>query len=284
LIKFNKITIIGVGLIGASFAYALKAKKSVEKIIGYGRNETNLLYAKNEGLIDDYCLDIIEACNQSDLIFLSTPIGTFKDIIDTIKSSLKQHTIITDAGSVKGQLVHDIESSLSEDIFFVGSHPIAGSHKSGAKNYDKNLFYNSLCIITPTKKTHKESFNKIYELWKGIGCRIEILDPFEHDHIYNLVSHMPHLLSFCLVNTVFESNKKAFDFAGKGFKDMSRLAGSSPEIWRDIIIYNKDNVLKSLDTLQGHLQMVKAIISRDDISSLEDYFRKATEIYNKNAL
>ncbi|MCX8069696.1 MAG: prephenate dehydrogenase [Thermodesulfovibrionales bacterium] len=273
MIKYQQVTIVGVGLIGASLSYALKQINCVSKIIGYGRNEQNLIYAKDEGLIDSYYLDLKRACSQSDLIILSTPVGTFLDIIKEIRSDIQKDCIITDAGSVKGKLVYDIEDLMPSGVSFVGSHPIAGSHKSGAIHYEKKLFSNSLCIITPTCNTNQQALEKIIDLWKAIGCRIELLDPYVHDEIYNLVSHMPHLLSYCLVRTVFDAKAEALNFAGKGFKDMTRLAESSPEIWRDIIFYNKDNVIKSLELLKNQLNTVETMINQNNISALEDYFK-----------
>lgn len=275
--QYQRVTIIGVGLIGASLAYALKNRGCASYIIGYGRNEKNLIYARDEGLIDYYSSDINDACHNSDLIVLATPVGTFLDIIGKIIPNLKKGCIITDVGSVKGKLVYEIEGLIPDGINFIGSHPIAGSHNSGAIYYDKNLFNDSLCIITPTDNSDKKILNDIIELWKNVGCRTHLLDPFVHDEIYNLVSHMPHLLSYCLVKTVFDSKSEALNYAGKGFKDMSRLAESSPEIWKDIILYNKDNVLKSVQSLKNQLSIVEKIINENDESALKEYFKNARD-------
>jgi prephenate dehydrogenase len=275
---FNKAAVLGTGLIGASFALALREKNLCKTICGYGRKEENLKRAKERGIIDEYSLDAAKACEDADFVLLAVPVGLFGEIAAKIKGALKKGAIITDVGSVKGRLVNELESLMPQGVFYVGSHPIAGSDKSGIDDARPDLFHNARCIITPTERSDESAKKKITSLWEGLGAKAEIMDPMKHDEIYAVVSHFPHVIAYAIVNTVGEINSKYIEYAGKGFKDTTRIALSSPEMWRDISLFNKDNIVKAIDIFRKNLDKIEDMLDSSDASKLEDEFAKAQSL------
>ena len=272
---FEKITILGVGLIGASFALAMKQHGLCNQVIGYGRMEENLRRAEEKKIIDTFELDPAKACDGSDLIVFATPVGIFLDIAEKVRDSLKHDAIVTDVGSVKGKLVHDMEALMPEGIFFVGGHPIAGSDRSGINAAAAEIFHNAKCIITPTGQTDKDALEKVIAIWKAFGSIIKIIDPDEHDRIYAAVSHLPHLIAYEIVNTVADINASYLEFSGQGFKDTTRIASSHPELWRDICILNKDYLLEYVEIFKNNLDRVSQYLRAHDSESLQRDFKKA---------
>jgi len=278
---FSKVSIIGVGLLGASFALALREKGLCKTIIGYGRSEENLKRAKERGIIDDYSLDVRNACEDSDLILLSTPVGAFKDIAERIKDTLKRGAIITDVGSVKGRLVHELELLMPDGAHYIGSHPIAGSDKSGIDDARADLFNNARCIITPTEKSDESAKREIISIWGAVGAKVEMMDPFTHDEIYAAVSHFPHIIAYSIVNTVGDVDSKYIGYAGKGFKDTTRIALSSPEMWRDISIFNKENLMKMMDVFRENLDKITKCLMENNAPCIEEEFLRAQTLRKK---
>lgn len=274
-LHFNKVTILGVGLIGASFALAIRKYRLCNEVVGCGRSVENLQKAKNKGIIDSFTLDHTKACKDSDLILFATPVGSFIDIAKTIQDSLKSGIIVTDVGSVKGRLVCDMEALMPEGVHFVGGHPIAGSNKSGIDDARADLFNNAKCIITPAEKTDRNALEKVTAIWKTFGSIVELLSPDEHDRIYASVSHLPHLLAYAIVNTVADIDSSYLKFSGQGFMDTTRIASSSPELWRDICILNKDNLLGYIEIFKNNLERLSQYLRVSDSESLEREFKKA---------
>lgn len=277
-IFFNKVTIIGVGLLGASFALALREKGLCETICGYGRKEENLKRAKERGIIDEYSLDAGKMCEGADLILLSTPVGVFKEIVQKITPSLKIGAIVVDVGSVKGWLVYELESLMPEKVYYIGSHPIAGSDKSGIDDARADLFNSARCIITPTENSDESAMEKVISIWSAVNAKVELMDPFRHDEIYAVVSHFPHIVAYAIVNTVGDINSGYIDYAGQGFKDTTRIALSSPELWRDIVIYNRKNLIRLIDTFIGNLEKMKGLLENADAEGIREEFSKAQEL------
>lgn len=274
-IFFDRVTIIGVGLIGASLALSLRHNNLCGTIIGFGRKEENLSRAKKRGIIDDYSLDVKQACHDSDLIVLATPVSVFEGIIKSIKDIIKKGCLVTDVGSVKGMLVYQIESMIPEGAFYIGSHPIAGSDKSGIDDAKPDLFESALCVITPTENSDTESLRKIAVFWEGIGAKVKFMDPYKHDEIYGAVSHLPHVVAYALVNTIGDIDSGFIEYAGQGFKDTTRIALSSPEMWRDIVLQNRENLLRFLDIFIENIEKTKRYIQDMDTDSLKEEFSKA---------
>jgi prephenate dehydrogenase len=272
---FHKATILGVGFIGASLALALKKYGLCDTIIGYGRTQANLMRAQEKTIIDSFELDPAKACDDSDLIVFATPVGVFIDIAKQISYVLKRNAIVTDVGSVKGNLVREMEGLLSPQGFFVGGHPIAGSDRSGIDTASAQIFTKAPCIITPTHNTDRNALETIIAMWRTLGCLVTLVEPEEHDRIYAAVSHLPHLLAYEIVNTVADINSLYLTFSGQGFKDTTRIASSHPELWRDICMHNRDNLLAYIEIYKKNLDRVSRYLSTDDAESLNRDFERA---------
>ncbi len=278
---FNKVTIIGVGLIGASCALALRGRGLCGTVCGYGRTEANLSQAKERGIIDEYTLEPAKACEHADLVILSTPVGLFKKLLNDVRGVLKVNTLVTDVGSIKGPLVPELEALMPEGVHYVGSHPIAGSDRSGIAYARADLFEGAQCIVTPTTRSDDKAVRKIISIWELFGGNVEIIDPMLHDDIYAAVSHLPHLIAYALVNTVDGSNTEYLKYAGPGFKDTTRIALSSPELWRDIALLNGDNLIALIERFGSNLDLIASMIKNADAAGLEQEFSKARELRKK---
>jgi prephenate dehydrogenase len=274
-IFFEKITIIGVGLIGASFALGVKHYGLCRTVVGHGRKEENLRQAKEKNIIDAYELDPAKACDGADLVVFAAPVGIFIDIAKKIRGSLKKGAVVTDVGSVKGRLVRDLETLIPDGVFFVGGHPIAGGDRSGIDTASAEIFHNAQCILTPTKHTDGHALEKVTGMWETLGSVVKIIGPDEHDRIYAAMSHLPHLIAYELVNTVADIDRAYFTFSGQGFKDTTRIASSHHELWRDICLLNKDNLLEYVEIFKSNLDRVSQYLRAHDAESLERDFEKA---------
>jgi|SRR5208283_372120 len=278
---FKNVTIIGVGLIGASCALALKGRGLCGTVHGYGRKEANLKQAKELGIIDEYSLEITKACEDADLVILSTPVGLFRNIVLEMRDVLKNDTLVTDVGSVKGPLVNELEELMPEGVHYIGSHPIAGSDRSGILTARADLFDGVRCIITPTSRSEESSVRQITTLWESCGGKVEIMDPILHDEIYAAVSHLPHLIAYALVNTVDDINAEYLNYAGSGFKDTTRIALSSPELWRDISLLNGNNLIALIERFGNNLNVIASLIRNAEAAGLEHEFSKARTLREK---
>lgn len=265
---FKNTVIIGVGAIGASFAHSVKRLGLTEKVYGYGRSEEALKKAKERGIIDDYGLNIETLCTDADLVILSSPVGTFIDIVKSFVGFLKKGAIVTDAGSVKGSLVYEIEQIMPDGIYFVGVHPMAGTEQSGIDAINTTLFEGANVIITPTKNTNTDALKSINELWTKIGAKIKILTPEEHDQIISSISHLPHIIAYALVNAVCDIGKDNLNYCSTGFLDTTRIAMGSPAMWRDIFFCNKKNILKHIEIFKKNLDEMAALLESDDSEGL----------------
>src|SRR5271169_139320 len=278
---FDNVTIIGVGLIGASCALALKKQGLCGTICGYGRKEANLKKAVKLGIINEYNLKIGKACEHADLVVLATPVGLFKNILHEIRNILKEKTLVTDVGSIKGPLVHELESLMHEGSHYIGSHPIAGSDNSGIAHARADLFEQARCIVTPTARSDKKAQQKIISMWESCGGNVEIMDPMLHDEIYAAVSHLPHLIAYALVNAVDDSGSGYLKYAGPGFKDTTRIALSSPELWRDISLLNGNNLIALIERFGNNLRVMASLIRNADAAGLDREFSKARSLRKK---
>jgi len=275
--NFNKITIIGVGLIGSSFALALKKRGFKGSITGVGRREEYLARAKEKGIIDLYTTVYEEGVIDADLIVLASPVGQFEQIINKIRSSIKKGAIVTDVGSVKADIIKKVEPMMPEGVSFVGGHPIAGKECPGLDAATPDLFKNAQCIITPTTRTDKDAQDRVMALWKSVEARTVLMSPEEHDRIFAAVSHLPHVVAYALVNSITEMKDGILDNGGKGLKDMTRIALSPTELWRDICACNQKEILESLKIFSSSLSGMIKFIEASDWNGLEKEFRRAKE-------
>lgn len=272
----KKVCIIGVGLIGASFAKAIIATKQAEKIIGFDKNIKNLKIAKDMNIIHDYTDNIKDAIYMADLILIATPASSFKDIFKDIKPHLHKFSIITDVCSIKGSVIKDIELIFGEvPENFIPTHPIAGKEKSGVMASDGNLFTNKKIIITPVVSTSNKLLSKVEKIWLNIGASIEIMNFNTHDKLLSLTSHLPHMLAFSIVNYIISQNNKAMDYAAGGFADFSRIASSDALMWRDICIGNKDLIANNIKGYIETLNNLLYLIENNEIEQIENFFLQA---------
>ncbi len=276
-INFKHISIIGVGLMGGSLAMALKAKGFKGKITGIGRNRKNLTKAKRLGIIDDYTTEFNEGVKNADLIVLAVPVGQFEAILKNIRQNLKNGATVTDVGSVKAQIVKRLEPLMPKDVYFVGAHPIAGKECSGVTCASANLYQNARCIITPCPHTNNAALKKVVTLWKTVGAKTMLMNPEEHDVIFSAVSHLPHVVAYALVNGILKVDEAILHHGGKGLRDMTRIAKSPAELWRDICSHNKKNILRSLKMFSSSISNITKLIERSDWQGLEKEFIKARE-------
>ena len=273
-IGFNNIAIIGVGLIGSSFALSLRKHGFEGTITGIGRNRDNLIRAKKLSIISNWTSSHESGVEDADLILLASPVDKFKGIIEKIQPNIKRGAIVTDVGSVKADIVSSLEPLMPEEVFFVGSHPIAGKETSGISAASKDLFHNAKCIITPGPNTDREAFKKVRRLWEALGSETVVMSPEEHDFIFAAVSHLPHVVAYSLVNSIMEMDSNILYFGGKGLKDMTRIALSSPDLWQGICSFNRENLLKSLRYFSTSITKITDFIEASDWEGLQKEFRK----------
>lgn len=274
---FKKIAIIGVGLMGSSFALALKKRGFTGTITGVGRSENNLIAAKKAGIIDDYSTVHADGIKDADLILLATPVGGFKSIVEDIKQNIKQGAIVTDLGSVKADIIEKVEPLMPEGVYFVGGHPITGKECSGISAADADLYNNARCIITPGPDTNKEALNTVIKLWESVGANTMIMTPDEHDLIFAAVSHLPHVVAYALVNSILDVKNDILGDGGRGLKDMTRIALSPTVLWRDICESNKEHILTTLRSFTYSLSKMAKFMEEDDWDALEAEFLRAKE-------
>ena len=284
---FQKVTIIGVGLLGASLAKACKGRGLVDEITGYGRNCENLRKAKDLKIIDHYSGDLSEAVSDADLVVLCTPVSTIVPLIQSLVSQVQPGTIITDVGSVKESVVHSADKLMPEGIFFVGSHPIAGGENSGLESSTASLYQDAKCIVTPTEKTDTTALKKISALWHALGMNVISLSAEEHDFIFGAVSHLPHIVAYALMNTLgglkTPNNLEVTGFSGAGLRDITRIASSDPVMWRDICLSNRNHSLSLINRFQNKLEEIRNTIERGDGQKLEKEFVAANK-YRLNVI
>jgi len=284
--SLNKISIVGVGLIGGSLGLALKEKKPNFKIVGIDKQEI-IEKAITRGAIDEGTVDIEEGIKEADIVIVATPVKTILNILTQIYPFLKKGCLVTDTGSTKQQIVQKANKVLSKDIFFIGGHPMAGSEECGIESADPYLFHNKTYILTPTHKSNLVALEKISLLIKMIGAKKLILDPLEHDRIVSAVSHLPQIIAVSLINAIGElalrrNNNNYFKAIGEGFKDMTRIASSPYKMWEDICETNQENILEMIQEFRNYLGVIEGKL-KNDPNSLKEEFQKARKNIRKFA-
>jgi prephenate dehydrogenase len=280
-IHFNKVTIIGVGLIGGSVAKALKTAGIAGSITGFGRSKATLELALKLGAIDHVGQGTTQAVEHADLVVLAAPVGTFESTVREIALHMKKGAILTDVGSVKGSLVNRIEAMLPAGVHYVPSHPIAGKEKHGVAEASGALFQGAKCILTPTTRTDPQALEVVKAMWTAVGANVVLMDADAHDHIFAAVSHLPHTAAFAMVNTVAEFSagpENYISFSGAGFRDFTRIAASSPEMWRDVCLLNGENIIEMIEQYQLALNSIKKAIEHRDADKLDALFHAASGI------
>jgi prephenate dehydrogenase len=278
---FQKMVVAGVGLIGGSLALDMRRRGLVKEIVGYGRTEVNLKIAKRKRIIDGYFMSEEEIPPDTDFLMLGTPVQTIVPLTAAFLPRLSRGCIISDVGSVKGEVVRGMEKLLPAGFHFVGAHPIAGSEQWGAEAARENLFMGRRCILTPTRKTNRAALRKMETLWRRLGSYVEIMNANQHDKVLGTVSHLPHLAAFALVNALDQTKMDGVElkrFCAGGFKDITRIASSRPELWRDICLLNRRAVSKSLANYIRKLQRMKRWVDSGNGRALDREFANANAL------
>ena len=279
---FNKVCIIGCGLIGSSIARAIKKNHLSSKIVSSNRSDSVNKKVIELKIVDDSSSDTKKMAEGSDLIIIATPLSSYEDIISKIKNSLKSGTILTDVGSVKENVINLIEKDVPANVSWISSHPIAGTEESGPEAGFSELFKNRWCILTPSKKAQEKDIKLLETFWKKIGSKVDIMEAKQHDYILSITSHIPHLIAYNIVNTSLniqdEKESVIIKYSAGGLRDFTRIAASNPIMWRDIFIQNKKNISKMIDKFIEDLEDLKKAIENEDGKKLEEIFTKTKKI------
>lgn len=276
----QRLSIIGVGLIGGSLARALRRMGAVEHVTGIGRGRENLERARELGVVDDWTQDVAAGVKQADMVVVAVPMGMYDQVFAAMAAHLKQGCIISDAGSTKQHAIEVAERHLPDPSMFIPAHPIAGTEQSGVEASFADLYIGRSCIITPRAGTDTEALKVVEEIWKAAGSHVELMDAATHDDLLAGVSHLPHIAAFALVNAVRREKAGAHDpfaFAAGGFRDFTRIASSSPQMWRDIALCNREPLLRKMDALQSELGRLRRALEGSDGEALLNEFSEAKQ-------
>jgi prephenate dehydrogenase len=290
----NKLVIIGVGLIGGSFALALRKADLVTHVTGVGRSRANMERARDLGAIDEIARDLPSALKDADVVFLAIPVGQTGEIMAQISPYLETDTIVTDAGSTKQNVIEAARAHLAGHLRnFVPGHPVAGAELSGAGAANPNLFRDKNLVLTPIEETSVEALKRVTRLWQACGAQVSQMSARRHDEILAAVSHLPHVLAFTLMHYISSGDgldatdplftddmirpSELLRFAGGGFRDFTRIAGSSPEMWRDICLGNREVLSRQIDAYQDELAALREMLVRGDGDALKRLFANARE-------
>jgi prephenate dehydrogenase len=273
-----KLALIGVGLIGGSFAAALRAEGAVEQITGFDSDPLAMASGLARGIIDRAAAGAADAVYGADVVVVATPVGAIRSSLAAIAGSLSADAVVMDVGSTKCSAIGDAAAVLGSAVGrFVPTHPIAGGERPGVEHASSGLFRDRLAITTPTAATDGAALAKVEELWRRVGARIERLSPEQHDRVFAAVSHLPHVLAFALVEMIARGREAdtCFAHAGAGFRDFTRIAASSPEMWRDVCLANRGPLAEELRAYRARLDVVQAAIDSGDGATLHAVFAMA---------
>jgi len=277
-VPFQKITIIGVGLLGGSIGLAARRRKLAREVAGFVRRPASLKDCERARAVDYATTDLLAAVSNADLVVLCTPLAQMRSLTQQFLPALKPGAIVTDVGSVKADVLRELESLVSKaGAHFVGSHPMAGAEKTGVSAARVDLFQNAVCVLTPTKKTNAAAARKLEQFWKSLGARVLKLGPEQHDLFVSRSSHLPHVIAASLANLVLDpkSPKQQAQLCATGFRDTTRIASGSPEMWRDIALSNRKNISRSVDAFIDELKRFQAILKKSDARAISAFFEKA---------
>lgn len=278
---FRKVVIFGAGLIGGSFSLALRKAGAVGEVIGFGRSSATLEEARQLGILDRIGSDVAQEVCDADIVLLATPVAQMADIFVRIAPYLGADTLVTDGGSTKSDVVAAARANLGNRISqFIPAHPIAGAEKSGASAAQNDLYQGKKVVLTPLPENSKDAVARIRKAWQSCGGVVSELTPQQHDEVFAAVSHLPHLLSFALVHDLAQRDNRdqLLSFAASGFRDFTRIAASSPEMWRDISLANRAALLKEVKRYADELYIVYQALENNDAAKLEEIFSEARKV------
>jgi len=272
---FNRITIIGLGLIGGSLALAIKEKKLAREVVGVSRRKSTIDFAVKKRIVDFATVNLKDGVKDSDLVIIAVPVFKIVGIASAVAPFLKDSAILTDAGSTKKYIIKNTETSGRESLNFVGSHPIAGSEKSGIKYMDRDLFKGAYCVLTKTKNTNPKNLSKVKKFWRKLGMKVVVMSSESHDRLLSKISHLPHAVAVSLVNSI---GRKGVNIASGGFQDTTRIASGEPELWKDIFLTNRENLVKDIEIFRKELLKIEAALKSNNSRDLMRLLSRAKSI------
>lgn len=277
---WEKVTLVGVGLLGGSLGRALRVRGLAKSVVGLVRREATLTEAVSCRAVDHATLDLEEAVNGADLVVLCTPLEAMSGLATRFLPFLREDVLLTDVGSVKQVVTREMESVLSNHSgLFVGSHPMAGGEKSGVVHSSENLFEEAICAVTPIKSAPRAAVDRIESLWRSVGARTLEMDPKTHDQLVSRASHLPHVLSSVLASYVLDPKADPLQksLCASGFRDTTRIAEGDVTMWRDILIQNNQQVIETLDEYLGELTSFRNLLAANDHESIASFLKQASD-------
>ncbi len=278
--QFRKITIVGIGLLGGSIGLAVKRRQLARQTAGFVRRAASLKDCEQAGAVDFATTDLLAAVWEADLVILCAPLGQMRLLAERLLPALKPSAIVTNVGSVKAGVVRELEALVRKSgASFVGSHPMAGAEKTGVGAARADLFENAVCVVTPTKKTNRAALKRVEQFWKALGSRVMKLTPETHDTLVSRSSHLPHVVAATLANLVLNPAQPKLQAAlcANGFRDTTRIASGSPEMWCDIALANRKNLAKSLNAFVAELQKFQRVVKQGDAQAIAAFFDTAKQ-------
>jgi len=279
---FNKITIIGLGLIGSSIARAIKKKNLCKNLVAHDKSKIVLKKIVKLKITNHIEPNLKKSVQDSDLVIICTPLGTYKNIVSVIKNNLKNTCILTDVGSAKIFVTNTVNKLINKNTIWIPAHPVAGTEQSGPEAGFADLFKNRWCIITPINKKNPTSLKKLNNFWKKIGSKVQHMSPEHHDKVMAITSHIPHLIAYNIVGTAANLEKdtksEVIKYSASGFRDFTRIASSDPTMWRDIALNNRKQILHMLEKFNLDLNNLKRAIIKKDAGKLFKLFSKTRKI------
>ncbi len=279
---FERVAIVGVGLIGGSLALDMKRLGLTGHVMGVGRGVENLKIAEERGIVDRWTTELTHGVEGCGLVVVAVPVKSVAKVVGAMMPALEEGTIVTDVGSVKERIIEEVEPLLKEGVSFVPAHPIAGTEHSGAQAAFTGLFKDRKCILTPTPNTNPAALETVKRLWQEVGSQVVIMDAGMHDVILAGVSHLPHVIAYSLVNTISTMEAKKgqalLEFSAGGFRDFTRIASSSPEMWADICSMNRTAILDAIEEFLHTLNELKESMAADNTDKVREAFERAKKI------
>ena len=279
-VMFEQLGLIGCGLMGSSFALALKRAGLVKRIVGYSKSPFTTERARQMGVIDVEAPSALMAVSGADIVLLAIPVSATESTLKAICHLIGPDTLIMDVGSTKRDVVDAARRALGEHVgAFVPCHPITGKEVSGVENADENLYAGKQLILTPIERTFTAQLKRAIDVWRALGCHVMQMSPQAHDAAYAAVSHLPHLIAFAMINSIKsqEHGKDYLALAGPGFRDFTRIAASDPQMWRDILLANRDELLAQSKIFQQSLQSLEQLMSNGSGDALQSLISQASE-------
>ena len=275
---FEKVAVVGLGLIGGSLAAALRESGEVGEVFGVERDAESLRFALENGITDTGASEIGLGMSGSEIVVVATYVATIAGVAREVSGFVSPGTVVCDVGSVKASVVREMENG-PRNIRFVGAHPIAGKETSGVMESDSALFSGKRCVVTPTESTSPEALSMVKKLFSLVGSEVVEMDPESHDEVFSLVSHLPHAVAYSLVSAVASRgrDRNLFDFSGGGLADFTRIAGSSPEMWAGIFIENRDALLDAIRGFAGKLGEIEKAVASGNVEDLAALLREARD-------